>query len=207
MIISDGRSVAWLVGAGAMVTGIGLSGCASAGAVSARRAALPSSASIEVAERKIELASSGDLPAGAGTTADFSPSARDSGTAERRRTVLAAGAATAGLAALAGTTFAIVARVKWVEADDKAEEMWNAGGTSACAGGQRARECAALRRMREETDTFLSMTLWSLLGAGVIELAIGVYGATAPSAKGIGGLRISPAVGTQSAAMTAGGEF
>jgi hypothetical protein len=120
MITYDGRSVTWLVGAGAMMAGLGLSGCASAGAASARRAASPSPASIEVAERKVDLASDSDLPVSAGTTADFSPSARDSGTAERRRTVLTAGAATAGLAALAGTTFAIVARVKWVEADDKA---------------------------------------------------------------------------------------
>jgi hypothetical protein len=211
MTWDDRRGLARLAGAGVSAAAIASAGCLPAGAASARHAASPSPASVEPARQDLAAESSRARPANAVAIAEVSPASRDSGAEERRRTIVIAGLTTTAVTAAAGVSFAILSRVNSLDADDLSEDLWTAGGPSACAGGQRARDCAELHRLRNDAATFLTLTVWTLLGASVIELATGVYGAAATRSKSggspRGSPRVSPALDPTGAALTVTGAF
>jgi hypothetical protein len=203
------RRLARLAGAGVSAAALASAGCVPAGAAPARHAASLPVASAEPAEQEQqhETAPFRAPPAHAGTSDRLSASAHDSDAEEQRRKVVITGLATTGVTALAGVSFAIVAKVKSIAADDKEAALRSAGGSSACAGGQRIGDCVAMRRLREDTATFFTLSAWSLISAGVVEVATGVYGMATRRSKQSTGVQLSPAIDTAGVAVTVTGAF
>jgi hypothetical protein len=120
----------------------------------------------------------------------------------RHRSLMIFGYATAGAGAVAGVTFAILSRARTLDADDKATALSVAGGSSACSTAERAGDCVALRRLRLDAAMFQSAALWSLLGSGVLEISMGVYGLRARRATQDTSLRVQPAISAEGAAIS-----
>jgi hypothetical protein len=199
------RLVCWSSGfiLGAVFAGSSLMGCAHVDIASLEHAASAYSAGEESVEADLA-----DVPSDGPSRAVMHPAPDlEEGGAPLSRRVAIGGAAVAGLASVSGVMFAILAREKGRDAKDKTEELQAAGGTNACVNGERARECIALRRIWEDTDTFLNLAVWSLVGAGLIEVTMGVYGTLGATRKEHGNIKVSPAVSAQGAAVVVTGEF